>query len=227
MRSTGAEDAPSAEDHAYFRVLEESFLRLRGQATLLSADDWQMAREWRHTGVPAELVVAVMEKLFARQRERSPKRGISSLRYFRAAVAAAWDEALALSAGGARVALRPEPTVDERLAALAGHLPVDLPGRDELARRLSALSGGVASVEPELERLDRETLADLAARLDPEARAALDAEVGRALLPLASRLSAAARREAETRLRAQALRRRYALPLLSLFAPEALGEAEG
>lgn len=226
MRSIEADDPPSAADHAYFRVLEESFLRLRGQATLLSADDWQMAREWRHTGVPAELVVGVMERLFARQRERSPRRGISSLRYFRAAVAAAWDEALALAAGGSRVVMRPEPTVAERLAALAARLPAELPGREELARRLGALDGGIASVEPELERLDRETLADLDRRLDAEARAALAVEVGRALSPLAGRLSAAALREAETRLRAQVLRRRHGLPLLSLFAPEALGDPE-
>jgi hypothetical protein len=226
MSSTGAEDSPAAEDHAYFRVLEESFLRLRGQATLLSAADWQVAREWRRAGIPAALVVTVMEELFARQRERAPKRGISSLRYFRAALAAAWDRALELRAGGARVATRPEPTVAERLAALAERLPADLPRRAELAGRLTALTGGVASVEPELERLDRETLAALAAGLDAEARTELDAEVIRALAPLASRLSAAARQEAATRLRAQALRRRSKLPLLSLFAPEALGDPE-
>lgn len=226
MRSTVADASPAAEDHAYFQKLEQEFLRLRGSATLLSAADWQVAREWRHAGVPADLVVEVMRALFARQRERAPKRGISSLRYFRAAVAAAWDEALALQAGGERVATAPEPTVEGRLAALAAALPEELPGRDALAAALVALGGGVEAVEPELAKLDTETLARLAAGLDAAGRAELDAEVARALAPLGGRLSGTARSEAARRLHVQALRRRFGLPLLSLFAPEALGDPE-
>lgn len=226
MPSTVADGSPGAEDHAYFRTLEQEFLRLRGSATLLAAADWQVAREWRHAGVPVELVVEVMRALFARQRERAPKRGISSLRYFRAAVAAAWDEALALRAGGQRVATAPEPTVPERLAALAACLPAGLPGRDDLVAALAALEGGVEAVEPELAKLDARTLARLRAGLDADGRAALEAEVERALAPLVGRLSAAAREQAAERLRAQALRRRHGLPLLSLFSAQALGDPE-
>ncbi len=221
-----ADDSPAAEDHAYFQTLEREFLRLRGSATLLSAADWQVARDWRHAGVPADLVVEVMRSLFERQRARAPKRGISSLRYFRAAVAAAWDEALALQAGGHRVATAPEPTVEDRLTALAVSLPAGLPGRAELAAAITALTGGVEAVEPELARLDAGTLVRLATGLDARGRAELDAEVARALAPLGERLSAAARDEAAGRLRAQAMRRRFGLPLLSLFAPEALGDPE-
>ncbi len=226
MPSTVADGSPAAEDHAYFRTLEEAFLGLRGSATLLSAADWQVAREWRRAGVPAELVIEVMRALFARQRERAPKRGISSLRYFRAAVAAAWEEALALQAGGDRVVTAPEPSVAERLAALSALLPAELPGREDLASALAALSGSVEAVEPELAKLDAQTLARLGAGLDDVGRRAIDDEVARALAPLGSRLSAAAREAAATRLRGQALRRRFGVPLLSLFAPEALGDPE-
>ena len=45
-------------------------------------------------------IIEAMEAAFARQRERRSKRGISSLRYFRAAVDAAWDERLRHLAGG-------------------------------------------------------------------------------------------------------------------------------
>jgi len=221
-----ADGSPAAEDHAYFRTLEEAFLHLRGSATLLAAADWQVAREWRRAGVPTELVIEVMRALFARQRERAPKRGISSLRYFRAAVAAAWDEALALQAGGNRVATAAEPSVAERLAALSARLPAQLPGRADLAAALGALSGSVEAVEPELAKLDARTLARLEAGLDDGGRKAIDDEVARALAPLGSRLSPAARNEAANRLRGQALRRRFGLPLLSLFAPEALGDPE-
>ncbi|KAB2964501.1 MAG: hypothetical protein F9K18_07470, partial [Thermoanaerobaculia bacterium] len=112
MSSTGeADPARSAEDQAYFRALEERFLALRGKATLLAAEDWETAREWRRVGIPLDLVVAEMERLFARQRERRSRRGISSLRYFSAAVHAAWAERLELGAGGARPSPDPGPPV--------------------------------------------------------------------------------------------------------------------
>jgi hypothetical protein len=226
MSSTAAEPGTSAEDQAYFRALEDLFLRLRGSATLLAAADWHVAREWRHAGIPIELIAEVMQRLFDRQRERAPKRGISSLRYFRAAVASAWDEALALRAGGFRDAAAERP-VPERLEALAAALPEDLPGRAELAEEILALRGSVSTVEPKLAKIDTALIARLEAGLAPEARAALALETERALAPLRRRLSESAARAGEERLRIQALRRRYRLPLLSLFAPEAAAPESG
>lgn len=223
MRSTDAEDGGTAEDHAYFRALEAVFLRLRGSGTLLSADDWQIAREWRRSGVPLDLVIETFERLFARQRERRSKRGISSLRYFRRAVAAAWDEELELRAGGPN---RPAPqplVVPEALGHLAASLPPDLPDRERFARAIVALEGTVADVEPELAELDRELLARLEVELPDAAVAELDREVAGTLARHAERLGPEERAAATARLRGQALRRRWRLPLLSLFAPEAQG----
>lgn len=225
MRSTDGDPAGSAEDQAYFRELEAAFLRLRGSGTLLAADDWQLASAWRRAGVPLDLVIATMERGFARQRERRSRRGISSLRYFRAAVAAAWDERRELQAGGTRAEQRPL-AVPERLAALAASLPPELPGVERLAEQIRALSGSVAEVEPLLARLDRALLERLEGGLEEAERAAIERSVERALVPLGDRIEPAERQRTAERLRVQALRRRWRLPLLSLFSPEAQ-EAEG
>jgi len=224
MSSTATPPDPGGsageDDHRYFRALEEAFLQLRGSATLLGPDDWQAAREWSRLGIPLELVVAVMERLFARQRERRSKRGISSLRYFRAAVAAAWDERLALSAGGA-AAPPSAPPISRRLAALAAAIPGWLQAAEELRAGVLSLQGDPQTVEGELERLDARLLDEAGASLDERASAALEARVARAL----GRSGAGAESDREglaARLRAQALRAELRLPLLSLFAPEAL-----
>ena len=226
MSSTAEDEGRSAEDQAYFQVLEERFLALRGQATLLSADDWATAREWRRLGIPADLVVRVMETLFQRQRERRSKRGISSLRYFRAAVEATWSEHLELGAGGHRAVADPGPTVAERLAALARALPADLPGLVPLRARLEQLEGGLEDVESALGRIDREILARLRDGLAPAERAEIDARVDRALAAALAAAPPEQLAQARESLAGRALRERFRLPLLSLFAPAALGPAE-
>jgi hypothetical protein len=224
MSSTGAgESAGTAEDQAYFRALEERFLALRGRATLLSAEDWATAVEWRRTGIPLELVTAEMERLFVRQRERRSRRGISSLRYFSAAVHAAWSERLEAGAGGARPLADPGPPVEARLAALARALPAGLAGRAALERRILELTGSFEEVETALGEIDRETLAGLARTLGPEEEAALRARVDRALAAALAASPARELAEARERLYVRALRERFDLPLLSLFSPLAMG----
>lgn len=221
MSSTGAEPGDAA-DQAYFLEVERAFLALRGQATLLSADDWQTAREWHRTGIPVEFVVAVMESLFERQRERRSKRGISSLRYFRAAVAAAWDERLAHRAGGALDSLaEPGPPAAARLAALAAAVPETLAEAPELRRRITGLSGPLVEIEDGLAALEREVLRQIRDRLPSEARAELDRRVGQALANAA--VPSAARDELRASLETQSLRRLCGLPVLSLFSPVAQG----
>lgn len=222
MSSTGEADPGSAEDQAYFRAIEERFLALRGRATLLSAEDWQVARGWRRLGVPLELVLRTLEELFARQRERRPKRGISSLRYFRAAVEAAFEERLELAAGGSRAAADPGPPTAERLARLAAALPGGVPGAGDVAAGIAALEGGVETLERRLAEIESRWLDALEAGLDPDRRAGLVARVERALGAARIALPADELAAARARLLRQALREHYGLPLLSLFSPVAL-----
>ena len=225
MSSTEDPEEGSAEDQAYFREIEERFLAQRGRATLLSAEDWRAARDWRRLGIPLATVTRVMEELFARQRERRSRRGISSLRYFRAAVEAAWEEQLELGAGAWRRPTDSGPGLEARLAALEAALPPALPGREALAARLSELRGSLEEVETALGALDRELITELRRRLEgPElaaVRARVERALGGALAALPQEQVSAARR----RLEEQAIRERFGVPLLSLFSPAALGPA--
>lgn len=228
MNETGPEHEPSAEDHRYFTTIERSFLALRQKATLLTAADWQEAQNWHRQGVPVELVQDVMEKLFERQRAKKG-RTISGLRYFRAAVEAAWEELVSLRAGGRAEEAQPLP-VGVRLKNLSTALPNELPERENWVERLAALAlaGGAPSVvEEELATLDQELLSRLAKALTAEEREAVEAQVAAALARLRGRLDADELDLASRRVSAQLLRRRFAAPVLSLFSPEARGEAEG
>jgi hypothetical protein len=229
MSATAAADPPdgdSAEDHAYFQALESAFLQLRGAATLLAPADWQAAAAWRRLGVPLPLVERVMADVFEKRRAGRGGRRISSLRYFAPAVEAAWEEMRVLQAGGERPELAPEPlVVAERLGRLADALPADLPRRGPWRTRIAGLAereaDGVEAVEQALAQVDRELRAELEARLDPALAAELAQELESALAPVRHRLPQEELAVASGRLRAQLLRRRLRLPLLSLFAPEA------
>ncbi len=230
MTATAPEEPPSAEDHAYFLAIERTFLGLRRKAALLTADDWQEAQGWHRQGIPVELVQDVMEKLFERQHARKG-RTISGLRYFHAAVEAAWEEMLALKAGGRAEEVVALP-VESRLANLAASLSPALPQRHTWVAALTALAarGGLASeVEEALRALDSELLRTLQAELAAAPGDALVAQVAlvdRALARLRGRLAEDDLVLARARVTEQLLRRRFAAPVLSLFSPEARGHGD-
>ncbi len=224
MNAIAPEGSPSPEDHAYFLAIERIFLELREKAALLSAADWQEAQGWHRRGIPVELIQDVMTKLFDRQRAKKG-RTISGLRYFRAAVEAAWEEMLALKAGG-RAELREALPVQSRLANLAARLPKSLPQRQRWEGALASLGGTAEEVEAALRTLDAELLALLRDALDPGERSLLPARVEQALAKLHGRLAAEDLALAGVRLAEQMVRRRFQAPVLSLFSPEARGEGE-
>ncbi len=239
--STAAE---SLEDHAYFRAIEDHFLRLRGAPLMLSPSDWHVARRWHRQGIPLELVWRTLEEVFAKRRERAAKGRFPSLRYCAPAVQAAWAQHSELTAPGARTPLQAFDAA-ARLGALAAALPaageppgvaaLPAPAGRELRGELAALArSGLdpQAIEERLAALDREVLDGALAALAPEERAALDATVEKAIGAVAGRLPAAEIELARDRLARQVLRERLRLPVLSLFSPEALppepevGEAE-
>jgi hypothetical protein len=228
MSSTEEPEPATAEDREFFRAIEETFLQLRGRTTLLGPEDFRVAQEWRHSGVPVDLVRHVMSDLFTRQQLRKSRRGISSLRYFRAAVEAAWRERLELGAGGVAPLDDPGPPIVVRLARLAAALPEDLPGRARCAARIQSLLGDFEEVEVALARLESELLGELDRRLPDAAREELTRRVGRSLDRLGAELPPAERQEVAGRLLVQAIRNRFRVPLLSLFGPIAVevGEEE-
>jgi hypothetical protein len=221
MSATAEEPDPTAADQAYFRTIEELFVRRRGAPLLLSPADWQTAQRWRRAGVPLELVLRTVEELFDRRAQRRKPRRVNSLRYFAAAVDAAWDELQALIAPG-RGAPPPPLDVAARLAALAAALPADLAGREAWGELLRGLGGETEAVEAALARLDDELVESERAALSEELRRDIEAGAARTLAALAERLPADEVAAARQRLERQLLRRRRGLPVLSLFSPEAL-----
>lgn len=210
------------EDHAYFQAVEEIFVRLRGAPLLLSPADWQVARRWHREGVPLDLVRRALEEVFEKRKERGAKGKISSLRYCAPAVEAAWADTRELIAPGERLEAPPfDPSA--RLRNLAAALPADLPGRDEFQARMVSLSGDPQVIEEQLAALDRELLKATETSLDGAGRAEVDAAVEKTLATLRGRLPAGELESSRERLTWQVLRQRLALPVLSLFSPEADG----
>ena len=206
----------STTDSAWFRAVEDAFVRLRGAPLLLSPADFQVAQRWRLEGVPLALVVASLEEVFARRRERGTRGRINSLRYCAPAVDAAWAEVRELQ-GPSRRAVAAEPAVEERLALLAESLPGALAERESWQRRLHELGGSAEEVETALRGLDDELLAAAEAALAPAARDRLDAEVVEILEGLRDRFPDRELEALRSQLRRQRLRRLVGLPVLTLF----------
>lgn len=225
MSATAADDGLS--DLAYFRALEDFLIELRGAPLLMSPADYRVAQRWHRRGIPLDHVREVMRDVYGRLRERGGAEPMNSLRYSARAVEAAWKRVEELRAPGEREAAEAGIAVAARLAALAAALPATLPGRDDLAARVRALSGDVEHVEAALSALDRELLATLEAGLGDGERTALAARVEETVASLFGRLFAGDVDRARDRLRRQLLRRDFALPVLSLFSPEAEAGEDG
>ena len=208
--------APSEEDVAYFHAVEAAFVRLRGAPLLLSPADFQVAKRWRREGVPLSLVVATLEDVFAKRRERGAKDRINSLRYCARAVDAAWAEVRELQGPGRREVASETP-VGERLSVLADALPAGLAGRDDWRARVLALAGSAEVVEQALRVLDDELTAAVDAGLDAAARGQIDAEVEAILEGLRDRFPESDLAALRSQLHRQRLRRAAGLPVLTLF----------
>ncbi len=63
-------DESAAAGHGYFRMIEETFIRLRGSPLLLSPADYQVAKSWFEADIPLDVVCKTLEKLFNRLSER-------------------------------------------------------------------------------------------------------------------------------------------------------------
>lgn len=225
--TAGGPERPDPDpDQAYFQAIEEIFIRLRGAPLLLSPADWQVASRWRRRGIPIDVVAGALERVFERRSARGTKGRVSSLRYCAPAVEQAWEEIEELTASGRRAPERPfavEPRLEALAAGLsdafaASPLPPAAVERDWAAEVAGLAASDPEAVERLLAELDRELLDRLSDDLDEGERAELDRQIDASLAPLAGQMPDAERTVAADRLRRQLLRRRFGLPVLSLFS---------
>ncbi|HEX4955662.1 MAG TPA: hypothetical protein VF017_19930 [Thermoanaerobaculia bacterium] len=215
MSATGLEHSPEYE---YFKAIEEYFQKQRDSGNPLVRDDYHRARKWFQEGIPLTIVLPAIGKAVRERREREKKRSYIGLRYCVPAVEAAWLQFRELQVGAApsetAAVLEPEPL----LALLADGLPVALPERASWQERIRGLAGDAEAVEKGLAALENELLASLAEREGAEARREAAAQLEAALARVAARLPEAELVRARERLERDLLRRRWGLPVLSLFA---------
>ena len=216
-----------SEELRYFQALEKAFIRLRGAPLLLAPADWQVAQRWRELGIPLDVVITSLEELFLRRHEHGQEGRVSSLRYCRPAVEREWRRVTELR-GPAERASGDSFDVPRRLRALAASLPSGWQKSEALAASILSLDKKrLETAENLLMKLDAGMLEVAAADLTGEQANAFEERIRTRLEALARDFSPGEVGAAEGRLRCQELRRQFALPVLSLFAPEVESALEG
>ena len=223
---------PPDGPHPYFMALEEVFLELRGSPLQLSPKDWQVARAWHEEGIPLGVVEDTVRRIFERRQVKAEAEDekkddkVWGLGHFKRPVAAAWKRQQKLqapAAGGEEESL----DLAARLQRLAASLPDSLAGREAAAARIVALEGDAERIERRLTQIDGELLNAAREGLPAAEGDEIERELTLSRRALEARLPAEELARAEDRLREEILRRRLALPVLSLFSPEAVGSDEG
>lgn len=230
--------ARTAEEEGYFREIEAAFCRLRGRHLFLSHLDVALVDSWWHAGVPLAVVLRAITSVFERRRAAGSGRSVLTLAYCRHAVEEEfedWKESrLGARRAGEEGSDAPVPSEAAAfLAARAADLEraaAALPAAQAAivragAARVVALADALltpqppslAEAEERLEEADDALLDDLAASLLEAESEALLGAARLEIEPLRGRLTARAYEATlQSRLRGE-VRRRFALPRLSLY----------
>jgi hypothetical protein len=146
---------------AYYRAIEEAFVRRRGASMLLSPRDWALIGGWRQDGIPLKIVLQGIDNVFDAFERRSPgSRRINSLSYCRQEVLSLHELSLYLQAAAAgRAGTGADPSLRDR--AILRHLGrLGRSVREAMApasdSRSDLLVGTLALIASELKRLRRE-----------------------------------------------------------------------
>lgn len=199
----------------YFTEIEGHFTMRRGTPFIVSSKDFALMKKWREDGVPLPVVIEALDSVFDKAAERN--KSVNSLHYCRHAVKELWAERRDLAVGDS--ASTPEQSPAAALDVLASDLdasPNDV--AREFASRVRALASekSVPRVEEALITLERELIDAILGSLSSEERAAVDAEIARAVGD-PSRLSEKTRARTEEANLRRIVRERFELPRLTLF----------
>ncbi|MFQ5876114.1 MAG: hypothetical protein ACE5JH_00245 [Acidobacteriota bacterium] len=225
------------DDEAYYRAIEEEFVRRRRAPILLSPRDWALIGEWRREGVP----LRVANVFDAFERRAPAARRINSLSYCRQEVATLHDIHRSLhgvesgrpAAGGGTgvdaalvrhlgritrrvrksMALASEAGLDALVAALAS-------AAAEIRRLRRAVKAGDLDpqrLEDEMRGLDEMVLEAARRSLSPAELRRIEAEVDARLRERADRMTAGALDATRRSHVAHLLRQRCRIPRRTLF----------
>ena len=236
-----------AAEKSYVRRVERRFVALREGVLHISPGDFALLLDWFHRGIPAELVLSVIEEMFVKARATGGRQ-IRSLAYCRHSVEEAWSDRRA-----AMVGAQPSSGREIQSAFSPGEVALHIEkavraieaARDNLARDLAEAQDrgravdGLREIEARLDTMRRAILAEPPSSFEAceQEMVGLEdrlVELGRALLvddevreltahteariaPFAARMSEKARSATVKRAVAAAIRERTGLPRLSLF----------
>ncbi len=228
---------------AYYRAVEEEFLRRRGAPMILSPRDWALIGEWRDAGIPLRVVLQGIANVYESFERRAPAgRRINSLAYCRQEILALHDLYRSLrgaeagrpaSASGAapgppavvRHLGRLVRRVREAMAAAsASRLDPLVAALARAATDLKRIRAGARGgpfdphrLEEELQRLDAALLLAARGALPAAGLREVDEAAGRDLAGHKERMTADAYATTRQALVARLLRQRCRLPRLTLF----------
>src|SRR5262245_21904579 len=233
---------PREAGDAYYRAVEEEFVRRRGAAMLLSPRDWNLIGEWKEAGVPLRVVLQGIGNVFDAFERRAPAgRMINSLSYCKQEVLSLYDLYRSLRAVEAGRPQAPDEAAGRsaavrHLGRLARQIRVSMTGASEsrrdrlvasLARAAAELKlvrkeirGGLLdprALEDRLRALDVELLEVVRASLPAEEVARLKETAARTLGPSGGRMRAEARERTRHAQEERRLRDAAGLPRLTLF----------
>jgi hypothetical protein len=233
---------PREAGDAYYRAVEEEFVRRRGAAMLLSPRDWSLIGEWKEAGVPLRVVLQAINNIFDAFERRAPEgRRINSLSYCRQEVLALHDLYRTLRAVEAGRPQGPDEAAGRsaavrHLGRLARQIRVSMAGasearRDRLVASLARVGAELKHVRKEirdgllepraledrLRALDEDLLEAVRASLPAAEVASLEETAARTLVPAGGRMSAEARERTRLAHEARLLREAAGLPRLTLF----------
>lgn len=199
----------------YFTEIEAHFSARRGTPFVVNAKDWSLLKKWHGEGVPLPVVIEAIDSVFDKAAERN--KVVNSLHYCRHAVKEMWEERKALAVGEG--SSTPEESPAESLEVLATELSASASdvARSFAARvRELAREKSVPRVEEALIVLERELIDAMLAALTEDERAAISAEIARAVGDT-SRLNEKTRARTEEANLRRVVRDRFELPRLTLF----------
>lgn len=227
------------EEEEYFRLIEQDFLRKRGNPLLLTPKEWALIREWYENEIPEEVVLRAIDRAFEKKDE--DKRPMS-LRYCSRLVKSEQKKYLKSLEGKGDAAVRPAEPEAQNIGEFLQRL-IDALEKSSIVARESgsevlsqffeqkktelqteilapfnaSRNGNLQRVEEQLTTMEKEIEQVLLRMISEDQRTALKEDAMRELKMFEGKVELPVYQEMVRRSLIKAMRKSYNLPRLSLF----------